>query len=397
MRAVMDLLNEGGSGPQALMVGGCVRNALLGLPVADVDIATRLTPEDVTERLERAGIRVVPTGIAHGTVTAVVDHKSYEITTLRRDVSTDGRRATVAFTDDWAEDARRRDFTMNTLLMDMDGRVYDPLGMGMADLEARRVVFVGEPAERIAEDYLRVLRFFRFHACYGAGEPDPAALSACAAAADKISTLSRERITQEFVRIVMAGNAVDIILVMIKNNILNDIFNVRYQQEILRRLVDLQQRFVWPGLAARLVVVAGFDPGHLAVMERSLVFSNAVRAETESVAAAALNLNFGLEKQIKELKYKYKTEISTQAILLAAARDGAAADDPALTAAMDLARCWQPPAFPLTGQDLLAAGTPQGPEVGRVLATVEAWWIEHDFTPDRAACLGRAEQVRGGG
>ena len=166
---------------QARVVGGCVRNALMGFPIDDVDVATPLTPDAVTERLKAAGLKAVPTGIEHGTITAVADRRPFEITTLRRDVTTDGRNATVAFTDDWSEDAGRRDFRLNALYADLDGTIFDPPGQGIADAEAGRIVFVGDPETRIREDYLRILRFFRFFAWYGRGEPDAAGLRACAA------------------------------------------------------------------------------------------------------------------------------------------------------------------------------------------------------------------------
>ena len=213
-RRIMRILNGGAAEPLALFVGGCVRNALAGEAVTDIDIATRLTPPEVMERCAAADIRAIPTGIDHGTVTAVVDGAPFEITTLRRDVETDGRHAVVAFSQDWREDAQRRDFTMNTLLADSGGHVYDPTGQGISDLAAGRVVFVGDPAQRIAEDYLRILRFFRFHARYGKGAPDAAALAACAAAADRIATLSRERISQEFFRILAAENPAPILRLM---------------------------------------------------------------------------------------------------------------------------------------------------------------------------------------
>src|SRR5262245_11070921 len=198
-RAVMDALTAGGG--EARFVGGCVRNALIGVPVSDIDIATPLTPDEVTRRIEAAGMRAVATGIEHGTVTAVVrlqpdEVKTFEITTLRRDVTTDGRRATVAFSTDWEEDAGRRDFTMNALYADATGAVFDYVG-GIDDLQARRVRFIGDPARRIAEDYLRILRLFRFHAWYGRGEVDAEGLLACKAARREIKTLSGERIQKE--------------------------------------------------------------------------------------------------------------------------------------------------------------------------------------------------------
>ena len=215
---VMHILNnavgDSQDSPQALFVGGSVRNWLLKQSVEDIDIATKLVPKEVVEKLKAGNIKVIPTGIDHGTVTAVIEGKHFEITTLRHDVETDGRHAKVGFTQSWLEDAKRRDFTMNTLLADIEGNIYDPLGCGVEDAKAGHVVFVGDASVRIKEDYLRILRFFRFHAYYGRGDMDVAALEACRGAADNISTLSRERITQELLKILSVEDPTEILSVM---------------------------------------------------------------------------------------------------------------------------------------------------------------------------------------
>ncbi|PZQ43290.1 MAG: hypothetical protein DI551_12400 [Micavibrio aeruginosavorus] len=203
---IMRVLGGYADEPEALFVGGCVRNLLLGLPVSDLDIATIHPPLQVIEKLKNDGIRFIPTGLEHGTVTAFIDDAKFEITTLRKDIETDGRHAVIAFTDKWEEDAKRRDFTINTLLASPQGMVFDPLERGIDDLEMRLVKFVGNPQERIAEDYLRILRFFRFYAQYGSGAPDKEALGACADNAAKISLLSKERVTQEILKIVSVAN-----------------------------------------------------------------------------------------------------------------------------------------------------------------------------------------------
>ena len=204
-------------------VGGAVRDDLLKLPVNDFDLATRIRPDEVVERLEAAGIKAVPTGIDHGTVTAVSDGQPFEVTSLRRDVSTDGRRATVAFTDDWREDAARRDFTINALSADpVTGEIFDYFG-GLDDLEARRVRFIGEPLERIAEDHLRILRLFRFHARFGAGEPDPAALAACTERANDLMALSRERIADELLKLLGLPDPAPTVAVMLERAILKPV------------------------------------------------------------------------------------------------------------------------------------------------------------------------------
>src|SRR6478672_10767184 len=203
-RAVMAALEAAGGPGCARFVGGCVRNALIGAPVDDIDIATTLKPEETDKAIRAAGLKAVPTGIAHGTVTAVTERTPFEITTLRRDVSTDGRNATVAFTDDWAEDAARRDFRLNALYADASGEVFDPTGHGVSDAAEGRIVFVGEARTRIREDYLRILRFFRFYAWYGRGEPDAEAMAACAALAEGMTRLSAERVSKEMLKLLAA-------------------------------------------------------------------------------------------------------------------------------------------------------------------------------------------------
>ncbi|MDZ4362775.1 CCA tRNA nucleotidyltransferase, partial [Brevundimonas sp.] len=219
-RAVMQALTAAGGPDCARFVGGCVRNALIERPVDDIDIATRLLPQDVMAALAEAGLRAVPTGLAHGTVTAVSGGKGFEITTLRRDVSTDGRNATVAFTDDWAEDAARRDFRLNALYADADGTVFDPTGQGVADALAGRIVFVGDPHTRIREDYLRILRFFRFMAWYGRGQPDAAALTACADLASGMGRLSVERVSKELLKLLAAPDPVASVQAMAQAGVL---------------------------------------------------------------------------------------------------------------------------------------------------------------------------------
>lgn len=257
-KAVMGALygEEGGDEPLALFVGGCVRNALLAEPVEDIDLATKLTPDEVTQRLEAAGIKVIPTGIDHGTVTAVLNGRGFEITTLRKDIETDGRRAVVAFAETWREDAERRDFTMNTLLADDLGNVYDPIGRGLSDLEARKVIFVGQAEQRIEEDYLRILRFFRFHALYGVGKPDEAALKACKAHATHISSLSAERITQEFFKIISVDKPVDVLGVMLDNNILPELLRAKDQLEFFGQFCDFQKRYGLISISSRLYVLS---------------------------------------------------------------------------------------------------------------------------------------------
>lgn len=387
--AVMKALAQGET-PKALFVGGCVRNMMLGLPVGDIDVATVWTPQEVTQRLEKAKIKVIPTGIDHGTVTAVSHGKTFEITTLRRDVATDGRRAVVAFTEDWIEDAQRRDFTMNTLLAGPDGSVYDPTGAGIDDLKAGRVIFVGDAAQRIREDYLRILRFFRFHAYYGRGELDAEALAACRAAAGKISTLSRERITQEFLKMLALPDPAQILDKMFDNKVLSDLPHKKYDPSVLTRLCKLQKKHSRPAFGSRLAVLAGLDAKYPPKMEKYLVLSNAQKKDLDETLSVIGKLDKISEKTIKQLIYKYNNEYTIQAVLLFSAANKKDYND-----VVGSLNDWKAPRFPLNGEDVKKLGIKTGPEVGRLLKKTEEWWLKNDFTPDRAACQEKLKTLVG--
>ncbi|HVY90362.1 MAG TPA: CCA tRNA nucleotidyltransferase, partial [Hyphomonadaceae bacterium] len=235
-RRVMDALEKARPN-SARFVGGCVRNALLGQPVADVDIATQLTPDRVAEAMRAANIAVHETGIEHGTLTVVADHHPFEVTTLRRDVETDGRRAVVAFTEDWAEDAQRRDFRMNALYVSRDGDVFDPTGGGLEDIAQRRIVFVGDPETRLREDYLRILRFFRFYAWYGRGAPDAAGLAACAKLKSGLSGISAERIWMETKKLLAAPDPMPGLQAMEQSGVFAQLFPEAKGLDLVRRVV----------------------------------------------------------------------------------------------------------------------------------------------------------------
>ncbi|MCB9996470.1 MAG: CCA tRNA nucleotidyltransferase [Rhodospirillales bacterium] len=375
VRRVMAVLNQdAGLEPQALFVGGCVRNTLLGRAIGDIDIATRLTPEMVMQKLESAGIKAVPTGLAHGTVTAVTEDRTFEITTLRRDVETDGRHAVIAFTDDWAEDAARRDFTMNTLLADETGNIYDPAGKGLEDLRAAKIRFVGEPAQRIAEDYLRILRFFRFHAFYGEGEPDKAALQACKDAAAHINDLSRERITQEFLKILSVRKAAQILGLMFDHNVMAAFPDEHYDPAVMENLCALQEQENAVDVMARLSLLVR-TPEAASSM---LILSN---VRMKMLVQLFDIIESGDENNVKALVYRYGADITIQALLIRAALAGQEHVD------LSIPRSWTPPEFPLGGDDVLAAGIEKGPEIGKMLAAVEQWWVARDFSPGREDCL----------
>lgn len=374
--------------PAALFVGGCVRNALMNRPVDDIDIATIWTPPEVIQKLTAAGIKAVPTGIEHGTITAVTDGKLFEITTLRRDVSTDGRRAVVAFTKNWGEDSRRRDFTFNTLLADGTGNVFDPTGRGLSDLRAGRVVFVGDPAQRIAEDYLRILRFFRFHATYGSGPPDPAGLAACKAAAEKINTLSRERITQEFFKILALDHATETLAIMFENNVLKDMAGDSYDIRVLNLLCSLQKQYNEPSLMARLAVLCGIQSSHINVLDKYFVLSREQLKILKSLLTIIPNMKAVDEQSIKILIYRHRHDVSIQSVLLFYAQRNASPET-FFTRVKD----WNPPALSITGEDVMKSGVPSGPEVGNILSALEGWWIENNFTSDRDTCMQKMKQL----
>lgn len=384
--AVMAALQDPGAPPMTLFVGGCVRNTLLNYPVGDIDLASVLPPETVMERLLAAGLRGVPTGLAHGTVTAVSGGRGFEVTTLRRDLRTDGRHAVVGFTDDWVQDAMRRDFTMNTLLAGPDGAVYDPLGCALADLHARRVVFVGNPDQRITEDRLRVLRFFRFYGAYGDGPPDEAALHACARSAGDLSSLSRERVTQEMLKILGGLDPSRILDLMAECGVMPGLCGTARAREHLKSLCALQTVHDAFCLASRLAVLIPETPDS---GPDGLILSNEFRRRRRACLRAMQDLPGLSGASVLPLLYRHGVEASVQAVLLAKAQGHGPPDLPDRLARL---RTAPRPVFPVSGDDLIAAGMAPGPAMGAVLADLEAWWIAQDCTPDRRALLARLQK-----
>jgi len=351
-------------------VGGAVRDTLLGLPVADVDIATRIAPEDVMKRIRSAGLRAVPTGLAHGTVTAVLDDGPVEVTTLRRDVSTDGRRATVAFSDDWREDAARRDFTINALYADpASGEIFDYFG-GLADLEAGRITFIGDPLVRIAEDHLRILRFFRFHARFGRGEPDPAGYAACAARANDLMALSRERIADELLKLLALPDPAPTLALMMEGGILAPVLPEidGHGVEALRRLVRFEAAAgVAPDAIRRLAALLPRDPAIGDAVGARLKLSNAQR---KRIAAA---LVADTDRTPRTLAYRIGKPGAIDRLLLTAGDPEAGA-----TAVATLGG-WDVPELPIGGGALVERGLVAGPMVARALRAIEERWLDEDF------------------
>ena len=399
LQRILALLNADGG--EARVVGGAVRNALMGMPVADIDMATTLPPQDVVERAQRAGIKAVPTGIEHGTVTLVLDGVGFEVTTLRRDVETDGRHAQVAFGTDWNEDAQRRDLTINALYADASGEVIDLVG-GLADIETRNVRFIGDADTRIAEDYLRVLRFFRFFAHYGSGRPDSDGLRASARAKDKMSTLSAERVWSEMKKLLSATDPSRALLWMRQSGVLSQVLpeTEKWGIDAIHGLVAAEQALGWtPDALVRLAAIVPVDAERVAGMASRLRLSNAEAKRLKQWASAPVIDTAITDAAFDRLLYRNGVEEITMRLMLslAAARADISAGEGAmqkiarLSALLSRTQKFVRPTFPLTGADVLAAGVAPGPKVGEILGQLEEKWIELNFSLDRAALAARLE------
>ena len=372
---------------ESRFVGGAVRNALLGVPVVDIDIAVPMPPTEALARLGAKGIKVVETGLDHGTVTAITGRHAFEITSLRRDVETDGRHAKVAFTDDWAADAARRDFTINALYASADGEVFD-YATGGEDLIAGKVRFMGDPRTRIAEDYLRILRLFRFHAWYGKGEVDAEGLRAATEARDKLKTLSGERVAKELLRLLEAAHPAPILEVMAATGILSELLPGVLQLPRLERLTELG------GDSDPLLRLAALLPDEAApATADALKLSNADRNRLEQVLSGEKIAAQLSAQDARRLLYRLGAARFKDKVLLqmAEAPKGAGA----WRMLLDMADSWQRPRFALTGRDVMQAGVPEGPDVGRLLAEVEDWWVGGDFTADEGALRDRLRTAIG--
>ncbi|MEH6691414.1 MAG: CCA tRNA nucleotidyltransferase [Pseudorhizobium pelagicum] len=398
---ILALLN--GEGGEARVVGGAVRNTLMGLPVGDIDIATTLVPEQVIERAKAAGIKAVPTGIDHGTVTLVLEGRGYEVTTLRRDLETDGRHAQVAFGTDWTADAERRDLTINALYADADGEVIDLVG-GLGDIETRTIRFIGDAATRIAEDYLRVLRFFRFFAYYGSGRPDADGLRASAKAKDRLKTLSAERIWAEMKKLLAAPDPSRALLWMRQTGVLTEVLpeTEKWGIDAIHGLVVTEQALQWtPDPLVRLAGIVPPDAARLEALAKRLRLSNADAGRLQRFATAPTLPDEITDVGFDRLLYRHGPEgLSVRLKLdLSIARSSAEGDPVAMRKAARLSvlldRCerYKKPVFPLTGADVLTAGVPAGKRVGEILSTLETLWVERNFSLDRAALSARLEEL----
>lgn len=381
------------TGGEARFVGGCVRDALVNRPVYDVDIATTLRPEDVIDCLKAAKIPYAPTGLKHGTVTAIVDGHPYEITTLRIDVQAYGRHADVSFTDDWSLDAARRDFTINAMSCTLEGDVYDYFG-GMEDLHRGRVVFVGDPATRIREDVLRILRFFRFFAHFGRGEADAEALLACADQANKLSRLSAERVRVEIIKLLEAPAPAAVWRLMQEQRVLTYFLPEATNVEALERLQKLESEYSTQlAPLRRLAALLDVTLKGLRAVTESLRLSN------EQVALLAKLVDPGIEistrmseQEIRQVVYRFGNDVARHLLLLSAARTG---DTGELYKLYNIATSFRVPRFMLTGQDVMALGYKAGPKIGEIMHAMEAWWMDEDFRPGRTALIAKLKEDYG--
>ncbi|MDH3472432.1 MAG: CCA tRNA nucleotidyltransferase [Rhodospirillales bacterium] len=393
-RAVLAALTA--EGAEVRFVGGCVRDALAGRPVRDIDLATPDPPERVMTLLDRAGLKAVPTGLDHGTVTAVSNHRPYEVTTLRHDVETHGRHATVAFTDDWQADAARRDFTFNAMSCRPDGTLFDPFG-GAADLAAGRVRFVGEARARIEEDYLRLLRFFRFQAHYGRGAPDGEGLAAAAALAPGLTRLSGERLREELLRLLQAPDPVPVLEVMRKNSILASVLPQVGDNARLAALLAARLEASPPDALLRLAALFEGGAGEADTVAERLRLSKAERRRLSGMLEPASGIGVAADDQaLRKAIYRLgQGRIADILRLDWAARCAAGdpVDEAAARRCLDMAAGWRPPDFPLKGRDALCLGMKSSEDVGRLLEEVESWWIGEDFRPSREDCLARLKQL----
>ncbi len=381
-------------GEEARVVGGAVRNSLLDEPPGDIDIATTAVPREVVRRVEAAGYKAVPTGIEHGTITVIANGKPFEVTTLREDVETFGRHATVAFGRDWRRDAQRRDFTINALSVAADGTLYDYAG-GLADIAERRVRFIGEAATRIAEDYLRILRFFRFHAVYGRGLPDADGVHACIAGRAGLEQLSRERIRMEMLKLLLAPHAVPTLAVMTESGLLETVLGGVPLLASLSNMIKLEATLALAPDAVRRLGALG-----VAVAEDAERLRDRLRlanAEYERLASMAENWwrisSAWDERQARALLYRLAPERFTDRMLLAWSRSPEGAADAQWHVLATLPARWEAPVFPLKAADFLARGVQKGPALGAMLRAAEAAWVAADFPRDSAVVAAIAEDA----
>ncbi len=388
---VLKLLS--GDGTEARVVGGAVRNALLGISTGDIDIATTALPAEVIRRAKAAGIKSVPTGIEHGTVTLVVDTQPFEVTTLREDIETFGRKAKVAFGHDWKRDAERRDFTINGLSVDADGVIHDYVG-GLEDIAAKRVRFIGDPDRRIAEDYLRILRFFRMHAAYGAGEPDRESYLACIRGRDGLATLSAERVRMEILKLMVAEGAAGAVTAMADGGLLLPVFGGLAYTGPFAAMISVERALgLAPNAIRRLGALAVVVTEDAKRLGARLRLTNNETKALDSMGHRWWRLAGMDEARARRRLYRLGADRYRDRLLLAWARAGDAPSSAAWQQLATLPERWHAPKFPLKAADFMARGIAEGPALGHVLALAEDAWLAADFPEDEAALHAIADQT----
>jgi len=388
---VLDLLNA--DGEEARVIGGAVRNALMGIPLGDIDIATTALPNEVVRRAKQAGIKSVPTGIEHGTVTLVIESHPFEVTTLREDTETYGRRAKVTFGRDWVRDAERRDFTINGLSVDADGVVHDHVG-GLADLEARRVRFIGDPAQRIAEDYLRILRFFRFHAAYGHGEVERTGYLACIGGRAGLAGLSAERIRMEMLKLVVADGAAAAVVAMADGGLLLPLVGGVAYTGPFAAMIEIEKLMgLAPSAVRRLAALTVAVTEDARRIASRLRLSNAEAKALDSMGHRWWRLPGMDEAHAKRRLYRLDEQPYRDRLLLAWARTGADRNVDQWRALATLPQRWRAPHFPLRASDFIARGIAEGPALGHVLTLAEDAWLAADFPLDPQVLSDIADQT----
>jgi poly(A) polymerase len=388
---VLNLLNGGGE--EARVVGGAVRNALLKIPIGDIDIATTAVPEEVIRRARAAGIKSVPTGVEHGTVTLVIDSHPFEVTTLREDTETFGRKAKVAFGRDWMRDAERRDFTINGLSVDADGRVHDYVG-GLDDIAAKRVRFIGDPNKRISEDFLRILRFFRIHAAYGAGEPDRSGYLACINARSGLAALSAERVRVEVLKLMVADGAAIAVAAMAEGGLLLPLFGGVAYTGPFKTMISIERALsLAPDALRRLAALAVAVTEDAKRVSSRLRLTNAETKALDSMGHRWWRLARMDEATARRRLYRLGEDRYRDRLLLAWARSGENSEASAWRELATLAERWSAPKFPLKAADFLARGIAQGPQLGQVLGAAEDAWLAAGFPLDEAALNAIADQA----
>ncbi|WP_407975716.1 CCA tRNA nucleotidyltransferase [Brucella pseudogrignonensis] len=400
LQALFAALNR--EGGEVRVVGGAVRNTLLGTKVSDVDLATTHLPEETVRLAKEAGFKPVPTGIEHGTITVVVQGQPFEVTTLRKDIETNGRHAKVAFGTDWKTDAERRDFTINALYATADGDVIDYVG-GLADIETKTLRFIGDAEERIREDYLRILRFFRFFAWYGSGRPETDGLRASARLKDGLNQLSAERVWSELKKLLSAPDPSRAMLWMRQSGVLSAILpeSEKWGIDAIHGLVRAEADLDWQVDALlRLESIVPPDAARMTELGKRLKMSNAERARLEAWARADAIKSETSEQALKKLIYRGSSQAVADRIRLAyaSARQEAAASDEAMIRAggysrlLDAVEKYEPLVFPVTGGDLLSLGVEKGPGLGEALRDLETLWIDSGFSLDREALLDKLDR-----